>query len=344
MEIINLNKICGGCASANLGTKLDTLEKDLADGKSYSGELLTDEEINTLNNICPVLSQLSLGTYINGVLEASKNGTEAEELTEEQIEMLNNQVCGGFTQMAVGSKVQEFVEEINDGPTPVEKVTLTYDLNGGTKDGSGTYSEEVDKGTTVDLSNYDASSITAPSGKEFDGFTTVKDDDTTKITSIKVDANTTIYVLWKDYVPTIVPWTVSTISENILLKDEVDASSEFMQQMLVTINNQSQGRASAFLIDTPEEGTPEEHYEIFCEVLSETTEFIIYSFESLGRGEKVASYSYDESAQKFVGAINNPESLITTEPLKLSGRINEGYYTAPEGFNQFVANFLETYA
>lgn len=115
MEIINLNKICGGCASVGLGSKLDTLEKDLEEGNTYSGELLTDEEVNTLNNICPVLSQLSLGTYINNILTASKEGTEVENLTEEQIDMLNHQTCGGFETMEVGSKISDFVEEINEG-------------------------------------------------------------------------------------------------------------------------------------------------------------------------------------------------------------------------------------
>lgn len=124
MEIINLDKICGGCATAKIGTKLDILEKDLADSKSYSGELLTEEEINTLNNICPVLNRLSLGTYINGILEASKNGTEAEELTDEQIEILNNGICGGFSSVEIGTKLEEFVEEINGGEPPVPPVEV----------------------------------------------------------------------------------------------------------------------------------------------------------------------------------------------------------------------------
>lgn len=339
MEIINLNKICGGCAAANLGTKLDTLEKDLADGKAYSGELLTEEEINTLNNICPVLSQLSLGTYINGVLEASKNGTEAEELTEEQIEMLNNQVCGGFTQMAVGSKVQEFVEEINDGPTPVEKVTLTYDLNGGTKDGSGTYSEEVDKGTTVDLSNYDASSITAPSGKEFDGFTTVKDDDTTKITSIKVDANTTIYVLWKDVTPTIVPWELTTKSDTILLKSEVDVSSSDKQEIMVEINSILHG--SVFGGFTSSDGTTltDAKYAVLVEVLSEGASLTIYDYEGGQRGTELASYSYDDNTKKFTGAVSNPESLLPGVAVRFILE-NSGYETK---YAQFICDFFETY-
>ena len=294
MEIINLNGICGGCASAKLGTKLDTLEKDLADGKTYSGDLLTDEEVAALNNICPVLSKLSLGTYINGILAASKNGTEAPELTEEQINILNNQTCGGFTAIQVGSKIEEFAEIINDQPTPptpsteaniltykigeaigtvnaetgaiaVEvpygttvtalvaeftlsenatakvgsvaqvsgttendftnpvvyvvtaedgtttknwtvtvtvapgKVTLTYDLNGGRKNGQTKITEEYDEGTTVDLTQFDSTGMTFPIGYDsLDGFTTVKDDAATKVTSIKVDADTTVYAL---YVP-----------------------------------------------------------------------------------------------------------------------------------------------
>lgn len=120
MEIINLDKICGGCAAANLGTKLDTLKKDLADGNTYSGELLSEDEEKALNNICPVLSQLSLGTYINNMLKASQEGAEIENLTEEQVNILNNQTCGGFESVQVGTEIFSFVEEINEGGGSVD--------------------------------------------------------------------------------------------------------------------------------------------------------------------------------------------------------------------------------
>ena len=137
MEIVNLNKICGGCAAANLGTKLDTLEKDLAEGNVYSGDLLTEDEENALNNICPVLSELSLGTYINNVLKASKDGNEIENLTDEQVAILNNQTCGGFSAMEVGTKIHTFVEEINDAPTPTpaEANFLTFYVKEDVSDG-----------------------------------------------------------------------------------------------------------------------------------------------------------------------------------------------------------------
>lgn len=84
------------------------------------------------------------------------------------------------------------VEQIN---TPVAPTvyTITYDVNGGT----GTVeAEEVTAGESVTLD--DGSGLTAPEGKEFDGWSTTKNDSSTKVASLTPEADTTVYALWKD--------------------------------------------------------------------------------------------------------------------------------------------------
>ena len=104
MDISNLDNYCPACASAKVGLKLSTLEADLESETSYSGELLTESEINAVNNMCGVANKLELGSIINGILSASKNGTKAEELSDENAEIINNGMCGLFSDTAVGTK------------------------------------------------------------------------------------------------------------------------------------------------------------------------------------------------------------------------------------------------
>ena len=70
--------------------------------------------------------------------------------------------------------------------------TITYDLN----EGTGSIDPvTVGEGVPVDLN--DGSTITAPEGKAFDGWTTTKDDDTTKVTSpFTPTEDITLYALY----------------------------------------------------------------------------------------------------------------------------------------------------
>lgn len=93
---------------------------------------------------------------------------------------------------------EEVIEEINEVPVPPQKFYLTINYNGGTNTESGATFEEikVEKGTTVDLSTFDSTKLTAPENTTYDGITTTKDDDSTKITSITVNNDVTVYVYW----------------------------------------------------------------------------------------------------------------------------------------------------
>lgn len=131
-DLGNLELYCPVCAKAKVGTKLDSLYSGLTKDtpEAYSGELLSEEEVNLLNNMCGGAKELSLGTLINGMLSASKEGSEAEEIDDELAEKINKGMCGLFSEAAIGSKFQEMVEIINSMVTPAEANILSYSING----------------------------------------------------------------------------------------------------------------------------------------------------------------------------------------------------------------------
>ena len=131
-DLGNLELYCPVCAKAKVGTKLDSLYSGLTKDtpEAYSGELLSEEEVNLLNNMRGGAKELSLGTLINGMLSASKEGSEAEEIDDELAEKINKGMCGLFSEAAIGSKFQEMVEIINSMVTPAEANILSYNIGG----------------------------------------------------------------------------------------------------------------------------------------------------------------------------------------------------------------------
>lgn len=157
-EIGNIELYCPTCAKAKVGTKLDDLYFGLTSDPvvQYSGDLLTDEEVALLNNMCGAAEKIELGTIINGILDASKNGTEAEEVSDEVANIIDNGICGLFSESKMGTKLQEMVEIINDQPAPptpsTEANILTYKIGeavGVVNAETGAVSVEVPHGTTV---------------------------------------------------------------------------------------------------------------------------------------------------------------------------------------------------
>lgn len=95
------------------------------------------------------------------------------------------------------------LQVVNDYESPVEKVTLTLDYNGGKSkegpEGVGSVEVGLDKGTAYTLTDpTEDSDFVKPEGKEFDGWSTVKDDAETKVegASVTVNENMTLYILW----------------------------------------------------------------------------------------------------------------------------------------------------
>ena len=82
-----------------------------------------------------------------------------------------------------------------------ETITRTVDMNGGTAGGESICVDEVQKGLdwVPDLwYSQNHSTWTIPEGKAWNGVTTVKDDESTKIDHMVLNSDCTFYVLWKD--------------------------------------------------------------------------------------------------------------------------------------------------
>ncbi len=77
-------------------------------------------------------------------------------------------------------------------PVFVQQVTLTYDANGGTSEcGSVTY--DINAAATL------CTDGTERAGYRFDGWSTTKDDASTKVTTLTMSESSTLYALWTKY-------------------------------------------------------------------------------------------------------------------------------------------------
>ena len=126
------------------------------------------------------------------------------ETLRDQLDALSDEVKVTFN--SDNETVLQVVNDYEPGPVPpapVEKVTLTLDYNGGKSqegpEGVGSVEVELDKGTVYILTDPAADpDFVIPDGKNFDGWSTVKDDAETKVegTSVTVNENMTLYILW----------------------------------------------------------------------------------------------------------------------------------------------------
>jgi hypothetical protein len=134
-------------------------------------------------------------TVLEGGTPESHSGT----ITKKEIENLEDRVTtleGGTVRPHHNTmRIEEVIglggriEDLEDAPT---KFTITYDVNGG--EGS-IDSVEVTEGESITLD--DGSKITPPTDKTFDGWTTTKDDDNTKVSSpYTPDADITLYAYY----------------------------------------------------------------------------------------------------------------------------------------------------
>lgn len=133
INIGNLDSICMSCEKAKLGALIDSLYKTLTDGDKYEGDSLTQDNITMLNNMCPVASNVQLGTIVNNIIEASKNSEAVEDITKEEISTINN-ACPGFSKCQLGTILSECIEKIN-GAVPVvssDAEIITYTIPGQT--------------------------------------------------------------------------------------------------------------------------------------------------------------------------------------------------------------------
>jgi len=142
MAIINatIGKIDNMCESANfalLGTKLDKLVDELNNGLQYSGDLLTATEISSLNKMCKSAKDVSLGSVIEGLFEASQNATVAAAITDATATKMNK-ICATLhrvvdgTNTGFGTLLQWCVDKINSSEPDTYTDIKTFTVPNGT--------------------------------------------------------------------------------------------------------------------------------------------------------------------------------------------------------------------
>lgn len=111
-NILALNGICVNANSTTLGTFLATIDANLDNDDAYSGDLLTVAQIAKINNMCKIALTTTLGTVVNGLLDASKNATPATKISDAHAKLLNN-MCFGAQKCGLGTLLQSIADRIN---------------------------------------------------------------------------------------------------------------------------------------------------------------------------------------------------------------------------------------
>lgn len=112
MAMVELNRICQACAVAGIGTKLDLLVTKLDANQAYDGELLTAQNVASINRMCKKAEKLELGTKIADILNASKNNLTVDALTDVEVAGMNN-ICAGMAGQVLGTTLQACITKIN---------------------------------------------------------------------------------------------------------------------------------------------------------------------------------------------------------------------------------------
>ncbi len=134
-----------------------------------------------------VVGNLSNGETVDITEDCSASPADGATLTTS-----NTKVVVSYFELT-----DEFAITVEAIPT----ITRTVDMNGGTAGGESICVDEVQKGLdwVPDLwYSQNHSTWTIPEGKAWNGVTTVKDDESTKISHMVLDSDCTFYVLWKD--------------------------------------------------------------------------------------------------------------------------------------------------
>lgn len=125
----SLKNCCSGCANTELSVVLDVLLDDLSNGNVYSGELLSDADVASLNGSCEGLRQSNLGTLLNEVLSASQDYTTVEQITD-KVKSLLSTMCEAFRLADVSGKLSGAVDLVNGMSEWDEAEVKSYYLTG----------------------------------------------------------------------------------------------------------------------------------------------------------------------------------------------------------------------
>lgn len=110
----NIDTGCPAAANIGLGAIIDTAYNQLKTTKTYTGEVLTDAQVEALDKMCSASDITDIAYILNNILTASKSQGTVDELSEEIIDKINNGICGVFQSCALGTKLEEMIEIVND--------------------------------------------------------------------------------------------------------------------------------------------------------------------------------------------------------------------------------------
>jgi len=111
-KVLALNNICLNANSTTFGTFLATLDANLDNDDAYSGALLSVAQIAKLDGMCRIAELTTLGTVLNGLLDASKNATAATKISDAHAKLLNG-MCFGAQKCTLGTLLQSCADRIN---------------------------------------------------------------------------------------------------------------------------------------------------------------------------------------------------------------------------------------
>ena len=110
----NIDTGCPAAANIGLGAIIDAAYAELKKDKKYTGDILTDTQVEALDKMCSASDITDIAYILNGILTASKSQGTVDELSEETINKINNGICGIFQSCALGTKLEEMIEIVND--------------------------------------------------------------------------------------------------------------------------------------------------------------------------------------------------------------------------------------
>lgn len=110
----NIDTGCPAAANISLGAIIDTAYNQLKTTKKYTGEVLTDAQVEALDKMCSASDITDIAYILNDILTASKSQGTVDELSEEIIDKINNGICGVFQSCTLGTKLEEMIEIVND--------------------------------------------------------------------------------------------------------------------------------------------------------------------------------------------------------------------------------------
>lgn len=109
-----IDKGCPASASIGLGAFIDTAYAELKKDKKYTGDVLTDAQVSTLDKMCSASDITDVAYILNSILTASKSQRTVDELSAEMIDKIDNGFCGVFQACQLGTKLEEMIEIVND--------------------------------------------------------------------------------------------------------------------------------------------------------------------------------------------------------------------------------------